>query len=90
MHPLLYCRRFTEQTTWLQPPLGAITGASADYDVFARAGDLDLAILAVARFIGWVVANRVLRSELSRDLRKGVRQGGECISAQHTPARLAR
>src|SRR6266566_1956196 len=57
----------------------AVARASTDHYVLACNGNLDISILPVSRFVGGIVANRILRSEFSGDLCKGVRQRANCI-----------
>src|ERR1043165_5696844 len=46
----------------------------ANHDVLARGRHLDLAIMLVAFFVEWIVAEHVLRAEFSRDLRESIGQ----------------
>src|SRR2546430_11346947 len=59
----------------------AISRPGANRYVFARGLDLNLPIAAIALRITRVVTEQVLRSQLSRDCRKGLRQRADVVRA---------
>src|SRR6185295_12439288 len=69
---------------------GAVTRAGAHGNLLALGGDLDLTVLTVARFVGGIIANRVLRSEFRGNLRERIRQRCKRVGSQQSPARLKR
>src|SRR5215210_1790187 len=69
---------------------GSIAGAGAEGDAFARGADAYLAELAVARGVGRVIAEAVLRAQLVGDLPEGATQRQRVVGGHELAARRAR
>src|SRR5439155_9465728 len=65
----------------------AISWPRPNRDVFARSLDRNLSIAAIALRIARVVTEQVLRAQLGRDGRKGLRQRADVVRAIDLPAR---
>src|SRR5215217_6815423 len=63
-----FSRRFTRVNADLSCGSGDVAGTGAECRVLARCLDFNLPVTLVAFFVEWVIAEHVLRAQLSRDL----------------------